>query len=277
MQIAVSNVKTAATGEVILFLLDGGTQENHLPMALRPAESFSHYLRDTNIRFSFARSYGVHVGYQKSHGRLYTSDRAVWTFDCPTISARCAYNPKRPEASRPTEAAGCVIRSRVGAVACVSGHTVQSPDAADPPPDDEVPTSTHLADNLNLARQGAEWIQPTRNFTHPVLRENPQLAVQCPCSSRRLNSKVSPVSGEFHVIGSCPASSLWDAKNCVQGVLDLTPLLRTHRAPRRNMMILSQLFGARAVLVQHTCPSTPPSSHRPFRGAAPERACQRPR
>jgi hypothetical protein len=40
-------------------------------MAIGPAESFSHYVRDTNIRFSFDCSHKVHVGGQKKSWQRY--------------------------------------------------------------------------------------------------------------------------------------------------------------------------------------------------------------
>jgi hypothetical protein len=90
-------------------------------MALGPAESFSYYSRDTKIRFSFDRSYSLHVGRQEVM-KGYIHRIAPSGHLIAYLSARCAYDPKRPEASRPTETAGCVIPSRVGAVACASGE-----------------------------------------------------------------------------------------------------------------------------------------------------------
>ena len=115
---------TVPMGEVILWLPDDGAQENLLPVAgrvfvvVRPGIQTNCSRSTLNPRCAARRRDG---GVTDIESRL--SGHPI-AYRC----ARCAYNPKLPEASRPTGAAGSAIPSPVGAVACASGHAVPSPD-----------------------------------------------------------------------------------------------------------------------------------------------------
>ena len=139
-------------------------------MALGPAESFSHYVRDTKhpllVRLLAQGARWLPAEVMEA---LQRSDRTISTSDIAYPPARCAYNRKRPEASRPTGAAGCVIPSWLGVVVYASGQCsqVRTGGACRPP--------TGLRVSHRHA-PGGQLKCPTSNFTHLVLGENPQLA-----------------------------------------------------------------------------------------------------
>ena len=115
------------------------------------------------------------------------------------LSARYAYDPKRSEGIPTNRSCRLWIPSRSvpWPVRPAKRSQVRTGDPAAPPLDCKLPTGTHPADNLNVVLKERRMDPiPPRNFTHLVLGENPQLAVHCPCTSRRPDSILSAVSGE---------------------------------------------------------------------------------
>lgn len=188
---------------MILSRPDGGAQENLLRATVGPVESFSGYGRGyKHPVLDRPLTQGVRWRTRRSGGGV-TSNRA---FGQPIayLSARCAYNRKRPEAWRPTGAAGCAIPSRVGAVACASGHAAPRRDGRP-----RRSPAGLLASHRHASRPTTEGpsvnnyriYPPPRNFTHLVLGENPQLA--------------APVAVQFqNSAARLPQSSLKDSVRC---------------------------------------------------------------
>jgi hypothetical protein len=70
-------------GEVILWLPDGGTQENLLPVAM--AESLPWYGRGYKILFSIDPTQGARCAPEDRMEALQTPNRAFWASDCTPI------------------------------------------------------------------------------------------------------------------------------------------------------------------------------------------------
>lgn len=103
----------------------------------------------------------------RSHGRLHTSDRAVWTSDClPICKMRL-----RSEAARGTPTNRSCRLCDPGSGRCrglcvrPKRSQVRTGDPAAPPLDCKLPTGTHTADNLNVVLKDRR-MDPTNTQFH---------------------------------------------------------------------------------------------------------------